>query len=333
MSLKTRKNQPFASITKDSNIQGDNVVFIKGGSTLIDDVWLQFNDLRIDVQKLINDYISQQARRIFNVKNGILNVLITLNKNNKLEVIPSISLNQTITGNVKIFSSLSGKLPLILVTLYQDGSDNLSSILPITSNDIELCKGYGNFTLRGKQGETGPQGDTGQSGVVGITGVPGFNGLKGFTGLNGYMGYTGIIGYTGPEGSEGSSIPRLIYVTPVDPLADFVGVPVSGEDGIVVSFTNLSVGNWDSVLWDFGDGSFSTAENPSHGYDSDGVYTVILYVYGTGNDSKKIRYDYISVSNGVYTIQDVFDALNPDGTWVSRTIFTGTDTIQNSEIS
>jgi PKD repeat protein len=333
MSLKTRINQPFASITKDSAIQGDNIVFIKGGSTIIDDVWLQFNDLRVDVQKLVNDYISQQARRIFNVKNGILNVVITLNKSNKLEVIPSISLNQTITGNVKVFSSLSGKLPLILVTLYQDGSDNLSSILPITSNDIELFKGYGNFTLRGKQGETGPQGDTGQNGIIGITGISGFSGLQGFTGLNGTVGFTGIIGVTGSEGIAGVSIPRLIYVTPVDPIADFVGVPVSGEDGIVVNFTNLSTGSWDSVLWDFGDGTFSTDANPSHGYASDGVYTVILYVYGTGNNSKKIRYDYISVSNGVYNIQDVFNAFNPDGTWVSRAIYTSTDTIQNSEIS
>ena len=333
MSIKTRVNQPFSSITKDNVIQGDSIVFIKGGSTIIGETWIQFNDLRIDVQKLINDFISQQARRVFNVKNGILNVVITLNKSSKLEVIPSISLNQTITGNVKTFSSLSGKLPIILVTLHQDGSNNLSSITPIKSSDIEICKGYGNFTLRGKQGKTGPQGDTGLEGLVGITGIPGLNGLQGLTGSEGYRGYTGIIGLTGLEGSRGVSIPRLIYVTPVDPLADFVGVPVSGEDGIVVSFTNLSIGDWDNVLWDLGDGSFSTDENPSHGYAAEGVYTVILYVYGTGNNSKKIKYDYISVSNGIYTIQDVYNSYNPEGTWVSKVRVLGIDTIQNSKIS
>lgn len=41
------------------------------------------------------------------------------------------------------------------------------------------------------------------------------------------------------------------------------------------SFTNLSVAA-DSYLWDFGDGSTSTEESPTHVYDEDGTYTVTL---------------------------------------------------------
>ena len=37
-------------------------------------------------------------------------------------------------------------------------------------------------------------------------------------------------------------------------------------------------------------------ENPTHAYSAAGMYTVTLYLFGTGNDSKKIRYDYIVVA-------------------------------------
>jgi hypothetical protein len=42
-----------------------------------------------------------------------------------------------------------------------------------------------------------------------------------------------------------------------------------------ISFTNLS-SNYESVLWDFGDGITSTDENPTHKYTLNGSYTVIL---------------------------------------------------------
>jgi len=42
-----------------------------------------------------------------------------------------------------------------------------------------------------------------------------------------------------------------------------------------ISFTNLS-SNYESVLWDFGDGITSTDENPTHTYALNGSYTVTL---------------------------------------------------------
>ncbi len=45
--------------------------------------------------------------------------------------------------------------------------------------------------------------------------------------------------------------------------------------GDSVSFTNLS-SNYESVVWDFGDGQTSTDENPTHTYAQNGTYTVIL---------------------------------------------------------
>ena len=48
-----------------------------------------------------------------------------------------------------------------------------------------------------------------------------------------------------------------------------------------VNFTNLS-SNFESVLWDFGDGNTSFEENPQHTYTSSGTYTVDLYTFTNG---------------------------------------------------
>lgn len=47
------------------------------------------------------------------------------------------------------------------------------------------------------------------------------------------------------------------------------------SDEMTVSFTNSS-SNWDSLIWDFGDGFFSFLENPIHAYTSAGKYNVCL---------------------------------------------------------
>ena len=52
--------------------------------------------------------------------------------------------------------------------------------------------------------------------------------------------------------------------------------------GDSVSFMNLS-SNYESVVWDFGDGQVSIDENPLHTYDFPGTYTVTLSVFT--NDS------------------------------------------------
>lgn len=48
-----------------------------------------------------------------------------------------------------------------------------------------------------------------------------------------------------------------------------------------LAFTNLS-SNCDSYIWNFGDGSSSTSESPSHAYSKPGVYQVMLTAEGHG---------------------------------------------------
>lgn len=50
-----------------------------------------------------------------------------------------------------------------------------------------------------------------------------------------------------------------------------------------ILFTNLATGDFTKIAWDFGDGSFSDEENPSHVYTRVGTYTVkqtVTYPFG-----------------------------------------------------
>ena len=53
------------------------------------------------------------------------------------------------------------------------------------------------------------------------------------------------------------------------------------QDNDSVSFTNLST-NYESVLWNFGDGSTSLDENPTHVYTASGNYTITLSALTNG---------------------------------------------------
>ena len=45
-----------------------------------------------------------------------------------------------------------------------------------------------------------------------------------------------------------------------------------------IQFINLTGGDYQVIIWDFGDGNFSNQENPSHTYTTPGTYTVTLTV-------------------------------------------------------
>ena len=63
------------------------------------------------------------------------------------------------------------------------------------------------------------------------------------------------------------------------PVAEFITPPV-GCEPYVVQFQNI--GRGDSFLWNFGDGTTSTAKNPQHTFDHAGSYTVRLIATQTG---------------------------------------------------
>ena len=71
------------------------------------------------------------------------------------------------------------------------------------------------------------------------------------------------------------------------PTADFSATPISGDEPLMVSFTDTStsVDGITSWLWDFGDGQTSMEQSPTHQYAEDGIYTVSLTITDADGDS------------------------------------------------
>lgn len=69
----------------------------------------------------------------------------------------------------------------------------------------------------------------------------------------------------------------------------------SGSD---VQFNNQS-SNYESVFWDFGDGTSSTIDNPIHTYSANGTYDVLLSIFKGGcvdTLRKEISVDYLAIN-------------------------------------
>ncbi|HOS82928.1 MAG TPA: PKD domain-containing protein [Methanolinea sp.] len=63
----------------------------------------------------------------------------------------------------------------------------------------------------------------------------------------------------------------------------------------MVSFTDLSTGNPTSWSWNFGDGTTSTLQNPTHTYTTPGTYTVALRITTASGAFRVVRSGIIRV--------------------------------------
>ena len=87
----------------------------------------------------------------------------------------------------------------------------------------------------------------------------------------------------------------------------------------VVTFNDASAGNPTSWVWDFGDGTTSTIQNPSHTYSSSGTYDVSLTISNSIGSNTETKTDFISVNN------------NPNvNAGLDQTICDGTSTTLNA---
>lgn len=80
--------------------------------------------------------------------------------------------------------------------------------------------------------------------------------------------------------------------------ADFSASPLSGTAPLTVQFTDSSTGNPTTWNWDFGDGSSSTKQNPSHIYTTAGTYSVTLTAANDAVSDKITKSDYITAGSG-----------------------------------
>lgn len=100
-----------------------------------------------------------------------------------------------------------------------------------------------------------------------------------------------------------ATIVATYAVTP--PVANFSGAPTTGNEPLMVAFTDSSTNTPTSWLWDFGDLGSSILQNPTHIYAANGVYTVKLTATNAGGSDDETKVGYISVSN--VAINDVDD--------------------------
>jgi len=89
----------------------------------------------------------------------------------------------------------------------------------------------------------------------------------------GYCTWNGLITVTNGVIPQPSPTPVPGDITP-----GFTVFPESGQAPLGVSFTDTSSGNPVSWVWNFGDGSTSDLQNPSHQYTQNGSYAVSLSV-------------------------------------------------------
>lgn len=90
-------------------------------------------------------------------------------------------------------------------------------------------------------------------------------------------------------------------------ISDFGAAPTSGYATLDVSFVDMSSpANIYAWYWDFGDNQDSTTRNPTHSYNSSGIYTVKLTATSPDGSDTEIKTNYITVSESA--------DLNPDST-------------------
>jgi len=81
----------------------------------------------------------------------------------------------------------------------------------------------------------------------------------------------------------------------ISPVADFTATPVEGIVPLTVSFTDQSLNEPTSWLWDFGDLTTSTNQNPVHTYQKNKKYTVTLTASDAAGEDTKVVENFINV--------------------------------------
>ncbi len=105
------------------------------------------------------------------------------------------------------------------------------------------------------------------------------------------------------------------------PHARFQGTPTTGSGPLTVAFTDLSTNSPTSWSWDFGDGSTSTEQNPTHVYTSLGGYSVSLTVANAQGSDTEVKNNYVNVVFEVTVYPDSWDTFSG---WAGASEISGT---------
>jgi gliding motility-associated-like protein len=120
------------------------------------------------------------------------------------------------------------------------------------------------------------------------------------------------------------SISKTVFLKPAPPVAKFAGV----EPGCMPHTINLINNSEyaDNYLWEFGDGSISTAKEPSYTYYQPGIYRVKLTIKGDGGEAS------YSDTARVYIIPNSFFDLAPRYVYVNDAAVNFFNLSENADI-
>ncbi len=128
----------------------------------------------------------------------------------------------------------------------------------------------------------------------GSAGGTGGGGAEGVNGTNGYGGGGGGK-FGGTGGYGGSGVVIIKYLTPVLPVANFTSNVTMIVESLPVAFNDTSTGSPISWNWSFGDGIYSSIQNPVHAYTTVGIYTVALNATNSYGSNTTTKINYINV--------------------------------------
>ncbi|HUM93809.1 MAG TPA: PKD domain-containing protein [Candidatus Competibacter sp.] len=100
----------------------------------------------------------------------------------------------------------------------------------------------------------------------------------------------------GNSSDYSNEVANTITGTATAPKANFSSNKTTGSAPLAVAFTDSSTGTISNRSWNFGDGTTSTAQNPSKTYNKTGSYTVTLTVNGSAGSNTMTKTNYISVA-------------------------------------
>ncbi|AKB53466.1 PKD domain-containing protein [Methanosarcina barkeri] len=116
--------------------------------------------------------------------------------------------------------------------------------------------------------------------------------------------YTVTLKVTNAVGINTATKSKYITVTS-KPVAAFSASPTSGKSPLNVKFTDKSTGSPMKWKWDFGDGTKSFHQNPTHKYSKAGKYTVTLKVTNAVGINTATKSKYIIVKTSQAPTADV----------------------------
>ena len=80
------------------------------------------------------------------------------------------------------------------------------------------------------------------------------------------------------------------------PVVSFWASRTSGLAPLTITFTDASTNTPTAWKWSFGDGTYSTVQNPRHTYSKAGTYSITLTASNAAGSATKTRYSYIKLT-------------------------------------